>query len=64
MIEMIAYGDALGFPVESGALEKVDGLTGWIDKDGFEIEAGEYSDDTQLTLSTARSIKEGRFDPE
>ncbi len=58
-----AVGDALGFPVESGAVEKIEGFVDWRLK-GEIVKKGEYSDDTQLTLATARSIWNGRFHPE
>ncbi len=58
-----AVGDALGFPVESGAFDRVDGFVSW-NLNGEIVKEGEYSDDTQLTLATARSIWNGRFHPE
>ncbi len=58
-----AVGDALGFPIEAGVVEKVNGFVSW-SLNGELIKEGEYSDDTQLTLSTARSVWNGRFHPE
>jgi ADP-ribosylglycohydrolase len=76
-----AIGDALGWPTEflpspgKGQLEfalplesfvrwkKLVGGKWWGYED--EIQPGEYSDDTQLTLAVARCInEEGRFEPE
>ena len=58
-----AVGDALGFPVEAGVAERVDGFIEW--RMGKElVREGEYSDDTQLSLAVARSIWDGRFHPE
>jgi len=64
----LAFGDALGWPFEGRAKRPSDlpdrgpniELFSWIKRGGrFQpdepIEAGEYSDDTQLTLATARS---------
>lgn len=53
-----AIGDALGAPVENMGLEEIrrtfgeEGITDFEPWDGFA--AGSYSDDTQLTLATAR----------
>lgn len=58
-----AVGDALGFPVEAGFVERIEGFIDWRLKKEL-VRAGEYSDDTQLTLATARSIWNGRFHPE
>ena len=58
-----AVGDALGFPVEAGAVESIERFVSWELK-GEIVKEGEYSDDTQLTLATARSIWSGRFHPE
>ncbi len=63
IMELIAVGDAFGFPVECGYSGKIDGFVSFEVGD-FSIKAGEYSDDTQLTLSIARSIWEGKFHPE
>ncbi len=58
-----AVGDALGFPVEAGAVESIERFVSWKLK-GEVVKEGEYSDDTQLTLATARSIWNGRFHPD
>lgn len=70
-----AVGDALGWPLEfekrklSSKIEKFKKWEKFIgskwERYKIEILPGEYSDDTQLTLSVARSIiRSGRFDPE
>ncbi|SHF22149.1 ADP-ribosylglycohydrolase [Thermoanaerobacter uzonensis DSM 18761] len=67
-------GDSLGWPLEfstSKPKKKIESFVKWKKKIGGrwwgyeeEIEPGEYSDDTQLMLSVARSIKSnGEFDP-
>ena len=70
-----AVGDALGWPIENrsglvGGVSKVQPrleLIDWERREGgryaphqIEIEAGSYSDDTQLTLAIARSRLRGR----
>ena len=68
-----AIGDALGWPTELGRHSRhISDFVVWKKAVGgryfgFEetIKAGSYSDDTQLTLSTARCIDEkGNFDPD
>lgn len=79
-ILLFAIGDALGWPTEflrPGSRRRLAqaplrGFTGWKKRVGGrfwgyidEIGPGEYSDDTQLTLSVARCIDEsGRFSPD
>ncbi len=69
-----AVGDSLGWPLEfrrNKPKKKIDSFFKWKKLVGGkwwgyedEIAPGEYSDDTQLTLSVARSIKSnGEFDP-
>jgi ADP-ribosylglycohydrolase/catechol 2,3-dioxygenase-like lactoylglutathione lyase family enzyme len=70
-----AYGDALGWPVEErgnrvGGISRVPTtlhLVDWVRREGGAwasheqpVRAGEYSDDTQLLLATARSLTRGR----
>jgi len=60
-----ATGDAMGFPVEAGVVDKVDGFIDWTNpKTKENIKRGEYSDDTQMTLAIARSIWNGEFHPD
>ncbi len=69
-----AIGDALGWPIENrsgrvGGISRVEPrleLTNWVRREGgryapheVAIEAGSYSDDTQLTLAIARSRLRG-----
>jgi len=69
-----AVGDALGWPIENrsglvGGVSRVQPrleLINWVRREGgryapheVEIEAGSYSDDTQLTLAVARSRLRG-----
>jgi ADP-ribosylglycohydrolase len=69
-----AIGDALGWPIENrsgrvGGIAKVQPrleLVGWVRREGggyapheVEVEAGSYSDDTQLTLAVGRSRLRG-----
>ncbi|MCD6133559.1 MAG: ADP-ribosylglycohydrolase family protein, partial [Deltaproteobacteria bacterium] len=69
-----AVGDSLGWPLEfkkQKPKRKVESFIKWKKSVGGkwwgyedEISPGEYSDDTQLTLSVARSIRSnGEFDP-
>ena len=45
-----ATGDAMGFPVEAGVVDKVDGFMDWTHpKTKEEIKKGEYSDDNAIT---------------
>jgi ADP-ribosylglycohydrolase len=55
----VAIGDSLGMPVEGMSYEEVKKLYGWINdflpsQDGFQ--AGEWTDDTELTLILAESL--------
>jgi ADP-ribosylglycohydrolase len=75
-----AYGDILGFPMElvdsNGVMRRIGGSritnpVGWKRMVGGKfgalatLKAGSYSDDTQLRLSTSRSIRgDGYFDVE
>ncbi|MEE8430027.1 MAG: ADP-ribosylglycohydrolase family protein [Candidatus Desulfatibia sp.] len=62
----VAIGDALGAPVEGMTLEEIkrkygaDGITDFDSyrgpEAGFYFEAGFYTDDTQMTVATARGI--------
>lgn len=69
---MAAIGDALGWPTEFGHRRNVKTFCSWKKVIGGkywgfkqEIKEGAYSDDTQLLLSTARSIRlNGKFDVE
>lgn len=66
----VAIGDALGMPVETMTAEEIESkygrVTAYIQPDGHKwfdgLEAGTWTDDTQLTLAVARSlIKCGRI---
>ncbi len=65
VLKLVGYGDALGLPVEFGAVDRVESLVEWTDpKSGRKYKKGTYSDDTQLTLAIARSIWNSEFHPE
>jgi ADP-ribosylglycohydrolase len=61
----MAIGDALGAPVEFLSLENIEekygeaGILAFDDWDGFQ--AGNYSDDTQLSLATAKGCIHAHF---
>jgi poly(ADP-ribose) glycohydrolase ARH3 len=51
----VAIGDALGAPLEGGPGRSLDALTGWSEQPPHELR---YTDDTHMTLATARSLLE------
>jgi len=53
----VAIGDALGAPLEGGATRDRASLSGWVDKPPEPLR---YTDDTHMTLATARSLVECR----
>lgn len=74
LFETVAYGDALGLPVETLSASEIANKHGWLDRllpdsehaffqDIFQ--QGMWSDDTQLTLAVAKGLMEAReFDLE
>lgn len=69
----MAIGDALGMPVEGWTAEEIASTVGWIDgylprlgPDGsIEVEAGEFTDDTELALCQVEGLitTQGFVDP-
>lgn len=72
LIPVVAYGDAAGLPVETRSAEYIEQKYGKIEsllpssENPFfsgELQPGSWSDDTQLTIATAKALTEaGAFD--